>query len=90
MTISIVIGLILTLELTTGFRWVALVWIVLAALVFLEVLVLALFHCYIGFCLFKTTLQVLRGESAEKSSNSGEQARVESIHPSPDVEDRIV
>jgi len=61
MIISIVIGLILFIELTTGFRWVAIAMIAIAALVFVEVLVLALFHCYIGFCLFKTTLQVLKG-----------------------------
>lgn len=69
MTTSIVIGLILTIELKDGFRWVALTMIIISFLVFVEVLVLAIFHCYIGFCLFKTTLQVLRGESGEKSSN---------------------
>lgn len=31
-------------------------------LIFAEITVLAVFHCYISFCLFKTTLQVLKGD----------------------------
>lgn len=60
--IGIAVWLILTLN--DSYKWIAVVFAALNAIVFLEVTVLAIFHCYISFCLYKTTLQVLRGEEA--------------------------
>ncbi len=71
-----VIGLIMTVEVANGFRWVGLALAILSLVVFLEVTVLAVFHCYISFCLYKTTLQVLRGETV-----SNEQTRAISLNP---------
>lgn len=51
----------------------------LSILVFLEVTVLAVFHCYISFILYKTTLQVIRGESKQKTTNSANLALEEVI-----------
>ncbi len=71
-----VIGLIMAVEVANGFRWVGLALAILSLVVFLEVTVLAVFHCYISFCLYKTTLQVLRGETV-----SNEQTRAISLNP---------
>lgn len=71
-----VIGLIMAVEVSNGFRWVGLALAILSLVVFLEVTVLAVFHCYISFCLYKTTLQVLRGETV-----SNEQTRAISLNP---------
>ena len=65
MTFTIAIGFIFFAELEDGFRWVALVWAIFGLLVFIEVTVLAIFHCYISFWLYKTTLQVLQGNKVE-------------------------
>jgi hypothetical protein len=37
---------------------------VLSLIVFLEITVLAIFHCYLGFYLHKTTLEVLKGDAS--------------------------
>ena len=71
-----VVGLIMAVEVANGFRWVGLALAILSLVVFLEVTVLAVFHCYISFCLYKTTLQVLRGETV-----SNEQTRAISLNP---------
>jgi len=61
-SINIGIGLWLVFSLTDSYRWVAVTYCVLSFLVFAEIAVLAIFHCYISFFLYKTTLQVLRGD----------------------------
>ena len=81
MTMSISIGIIMFIELSDGFRWVGLTYTILSAVVFIEVLVLAVFHCYIGFCLYKTTLQVLRGDTGQKIENENKNHNVAEIHP---------
>lgn len=43
-------------------RWIAVAMAALAALILPEVLGLTLFHCYLSLCLYKTTLEVIRGE----------------------------
>lgn len=58
--IGIAIWLILTLN--DSYKWIAVAFAAINAVIFLEVTVLAIFHCYISFCLYKTTLQVLRGD----------------------------
>lgn len=78
--IGIAIWLMLTL--TGSYKWIAVVFGALNAVIFLEVTVLAIFHCYISFCLYKTTLQVLRGDEAstgtrkiyKASAETGEQS----------------
>ena len=88
------IGLIMFLELTNGFKWVGLAYAILSFLVFIEVMILALFHCYISFCLYKTTLQVLRGDKEERDKQTPQLENISTaspvaIHPSPLIEDRV-
>lgn len=64
MGISVWLGL--TLE--GSYRWLAVAFGGFSFIVFAEITVLGLFHCYISFCLFKTTLQVLKGEEAKSIS----------------------
>jgi uncharacterized membrane protein len=66
-TMNITIGLIMFFSIDDGFKWVGLVLSGLSFLVFLEVTVLAIFHCYISFVLYKTTLQVIKGEGENKT-----------------------
>lgn len=71
-SLNISIGFILFVEVDDGFRWVGLALALLSVLVFLEVTVLAIFHCYISFILYKTTIQVLKGDVRQKTTNSGQ------------------
>ena len=43
-------------------RWIAVAMAILAGLILPAVLTLIIFHCYISVCLYKTTLEVIRGE----------------------------
>lgn len=70
-TINITIGLIMFFCLDDGFRWVGIVLTGLSFLVFMEVTILAIFHCYISFVLYKTTLQVIRGDSGSSKTAVG-------------------
>ena len=83
-TLSMSIGIIMFLEITDNQKWIGLVLTVLCFIVFVEVMVLAVFHCYISFCLYKTTLQVLRGD--KDSSNGVSSKNPNAIHPM-DVKD---
>ena len=51
-------GIVITLmvKVEDVFRWVALSFNVLSFVVFVEIVVLAVFHCYISFVLYKSTL----------------------------------
>ncbi len=77
----------LGLTLDGSYRWLAVAFGGLNFIVFIEMTVLGIFHCYISFCLFKTTLQVLKGEETksvsikiikEKASN-GEQSNLDLV-----------
>lgn len=46
-------------------RWIAVALAILAGLILPEVLGLIFFHCYLSVCLYKTTLEVIRGELKE-------------------------
>lgn len=61
-SINMGIGLSMYVQLNDFYRWVALAYAILSFLVFVEIAVLAVFHCYISFVLYKTTLEVLRGD----------------------------
>lgn len=62
MSLNMVIGIILMIKLDDGFRWVALSFNILSFIVCVEIVVLAVFHCYISFVLYKSTLEVLKGD----------------------------
>jgi hypothetical protein len=64
MGISVWLGL----ALNGSYKWLAVAFGALNFVVFAEITVLALFHCYISFCLYKTTLQVLKGEETKSVS----------------------
>jgi hypothetical protein len=76
---NIGIGVWLALAREDAFRWVAVPFAVLSLVVFLEITVLAIFHCYISFCLQKTTLQVLRGDAGQ--SQESEQTNIQFAKP---------
>jgi hypothetical protein len=61
------IGINLIIKLEDGFRWVALSYSILSFVVFIEIVVLAIFHCYISFFLYKSTLEVLKGDKNKNS-----------------------
>ena len=65
---NIGISVWLGLTLNGSYKWLAVVFGGLNFLVFAEITVLAVFHCYISFCLFKTTLQVLKGDQQKPVS----------------------
>jgi hypothetical protein len=69
MSLNMGIGLSMFVQLEQGdsFKWIALAYTILSFLVFAEITVLAVFHCYISFCLYKTTIEVLRGEKVRPS-----------------------
>lgn len=83
MGVSVWLGL--TLE--GSYRWLAVAFGGLNFIVFAEIAVLGMFHCYISFCLFKTTLQVLRGEQAKgvsikmikENGSNGEQTNLDLV-----------
>jgi hypothetical protein len=51
-------------------RWLGVSLAVLSGLIIPEVIGLMGFHCYISICLYKTTLEVIRGElTAEDQKN---------------------
>lgn len=83
-TINITIGLIMFFSIDDGFKWVGIVLSGLSFLVFLEVTVLAIFHCYISFVLYKTTLQVIRGEG-ENTAGVGNGSVKESVKEKVEV-----
>jgi hypothetical protein len=58
------IGIAVWLGLALGgsYKWLAVAFGSLSFIVFAEITVLAVFHCYISFCLYKTTLEVLKGD----------------------------
>jgi len=60
---NIGIAVWLALAREDAFRWIAVVFGSLSLIVFLEITVLAIFHCYISFYLHKTTLEVLKGDA---------------------------
>lgn len=66
-TLLITIALIVVVERSGYERWLALGMAVMSLLVLLEVSVLAIFHCYISFVLYQSTLEYLRGSSAKVS-----------------------
>jgi len=66
MSLGMTIGLVIFLEESGWVRWLALAFVILQFIVFVEVTILAIFHCYIGLCLYKTTLQFLRGDKKSK------------------------
>lgn len=43
-------------------RWIAVALAVFSGLILPEVVGLMGFHCYISLCIYKTTLEVIRGE----------------------------
>ena len=56
MALGMSIGLVIFLEVSNWERWLALTDVILQFIVFAEVAVLGLFHCYLGLCLYQTTL----------------------------------
>jgi hypothetical protein len=58
----------LSLTLSGSYRWLAVSFGALSFIVFAEITVLAIFHCYISFYLYKTTLQVLKGDEPKPVS----------------------
>lgn len=60
---NIGIAVWLALAREDAFKWIAVTFGALSLIVFLEITVLAIFHCYISFYLHKTTLEVLKGDS---------------------------
>lgn len=94
MSLNMGIGLSMLVQLDDTFKWVALAFAILSFLVFLEIMVLAFFHCYISFCLFKSTLQVLRGGSNNKISGESIEIPVNkqqqpNSKTAPKMDDRI-
>jgi hypothetical protein len=67
-SVNMGISVWLALTLEGSYRWLSVAFGGLNLIVFAEIAVLGIFHCYISFCLFKTTLQVLRGEETKSVS----------------------
>jgi len=59
---NIGMGIWLFFNLENVFRWIALSYSILSFVVFAEILSLTIFHCYISCFLYKTTLQVIKGD----------------------------
>jgi len=68
-TLNIAIGLSMCLSLDDSYKWVALTYALLSFVVFLEIAVLAIFHCYLSFVVYKSTLEVLRGDTKKPPRN---------------------
>ena len=66
MALGIAIDLVIFVEEEGWNRWLALAFVIVQFVVLVEVAILGIFHCYIGLCLYKTTLQVLRGDKKSK------------------------
>ena len=56
MTLGIAIGFAMFFNMEDLPKWLSLVYVILNFIVLIEVGILAMFHCYLSFCLYKTTL----------------------------------
>ena len=76
MSLNIGIGVTLFLKLDGTSKWVALSYAVLGCVVLIEIGGLAVFHCYISFCLHKSTLEVIRGDRKQPNEASAGKAQL--------------
>jgi palmitoyltransferase ZDHHC1/11 len=81
--LAMAIGIIIVAKIHNEDRWVALAFLVLSFAVFAEVAALSMFHCYISFCLYKTTLEWLRGDSTRKEPTEAKKIEPDAVTQSP-------